>query len=256
MTSLPHVLDRSILICATRATVFRYFTDSERFAAWWGPGSRIEGRPGGAVAIRYPNGVTVSGQVLELVGDERIVFTYGYDAPDRPIPPGGSRVTITLEERPQGTLLKLRHELATAAARDAHVAGWRYQLALFANVASRDQHSGLADRVDRYLALWVEPDAAARIRAMAALMTDDVSFKDGFGCVSGQAELNEHIAATQMHMLGMRLTRDGDVLECQGTALVAWNAQGADGQVRGRGSNVLELAPDGRIARVVGIWRP
>jgi hypothetical protein len=32
MTSLPHSLNRSLLICANRETVFRFFTNSERFA--------------------------------------------------------------------------------------------------------------------------------------------------------------------------------------------------------------------------------
>jgi uncharacterized protein YndB with AHSA1/START domain len=142
MTSLPHVLERSILICAQRATVFRYFTDSARFADWWGQGSVIDGRKGGAFVIRYPNGVTASGEVVDLVPDERVVMSYGYDDPGKPIPPGGSLVTITLHERPGGTLLHLRHEVAEAKVRDEHVQGWRYQLAVFANVAARDQHRG------------------------------------------------------------------------------------------------------------------
>ena len=42
MTGLDHVLHRTVTIAARRETVFRNFTDSERFAAWWGQGSRIE----------------------------------------------------------------------------------------------------------------------------------------------------------------------------------------------------------------------
>jgi uncharacterized protein YndB with AHSA1/START domain len=34
MTSLPHSLDRTVLICSPRDLVFRYFTDKERFASW------------------------------------------------------------------------------------------------------------------------------------------------------------------------------------------------------------------------------
>jgi hypothetical protein len=34
-----------------------------------------------------------------------------------------------------------------------------------------------------------------------------------------------------------------------------WIAQGPDGKPRGRGTNVFELRPDGRIARVVGLWK-
>jgi uncharacterized protein YndB with AHSA1/START domain len=251
--ALDHALERTILIRAARSTVFRYFKDSDRFAAWWGAGSRIEGRPGGEVLIRYPNGVTASGRVLEIVEGERVVFTYGYDAPGKPIPPGGSRVTITLEDHPTGTRLHLKHEVAEATTRDQHVAGWRYQLAVFANVAAAEQHREASALLDRYLALWAEPDPAARRAGLAAVVTDDVGFRDAFGCTSGRDDLLDHIAAVQTHMPGVRMIRTGDVRQCQGTAVVDWVAQTADGQARGSGTNVFDLGPDGRIAGVVGL---
>lgn len=254
MTELGHVLERTVLICARRATVFRYFTDPERFAAWWGQGSHIEGRPGGPVRIRYPNGETASGQVLELVENERVVFSYGYDGPGKPIPPGGSRVTVTLAEQPRGTLLTLRHEVASAEVRDHHVQGWRYQLALFANVVAADQHSAVAAAVDRYFAAWGEPDTARRRAVLGVVVTEDVQFHDAFSCTDGRDDLDAHLAAAQVYMPGVKLLREGDVRQCQGTALVEWAAKGADGEPRGRGTNVFDLAPDGRIARVVGLW--
>ena len=255
MTPLEHALERTVLICATRSTVFRFFTDSARFADWWGAGSSIDARPGGAVLIRYPNGVVASGAVLEVVADERIVFTYGYEAPDKPIAPGGSRVIITLRDHEAGTLLELRHEMADAATRDHHVPGWRHQLALFAVAAAREQHRDVAGAIDRYLALWSEPDPAARRAALAALVTDEVIFRDAFGCTRGRDELDLHIAAAQMHMPDMRLGREGDARQCQGMAIADWAAVASDGAPRAHGTNVFELAPDGRIARVVGFWR-
>jgi uncharacterized protein YndB with AHSA1/START domain len=253
--SLDHGLERSLVIAATRATVFRYFTDSERFAAWWGAGSTIEGRPGGAVVIRYPNGVTASGRVIEIQDPERIVFTYGYDDPSKPIPPGGSRVVITLVDERDGTRLHLRHEFDDPATRDQHVQGWRYQLAVFANVVAREQHARVAERVDRYFALWAEPDSRARIRGLAEIATEDVVFHDAFGCTSGIADLTDHLAAVQAHMPGVRLKRTGDVRQCQGTAVAEWVAEGPGSNTSGSGINVFDLAPDGRLTRVVGLWR-
>lgn len=61
---LPHRLERSVLIQADARTVFRFFTDSARWARWWGAGSSIEPRPGGRVSICYPNGARASGEVL------------------------------------------------------------------------------------------------------------------------------------------------------------------------------------------------
>ena len=57
MSALPHRLDRTVTIGAAPETVFRFFTDSKRWAAWWGAGSSIDATPGGAMVIRYPNGV-------------------------------------------------------------------------------------------------------------------------------------------------------------------------------------------------------
>ena len=67
-TTLTHTLDRTVLIHADRDLVFRFFTDSARWAAWWGAGSSIEPRCGGRVFIRYPGGVEVSGEVVEING--------------------------------------------------------------------------------------------------------------------------------------------------------------------------------------------
>jgi uncharacterized protein YndB with AHSA1/START domain len=254
MSPLDHTLERTIVIAATRSTVFRFFTDSARFAAWWGAGSTIEGRPGGVVRIIYPNGVTASGRVVEIVEDERIVFTYGYDDPAKPIPPGGSRVTISLAEEREGTRLHLRHDLADVTARDHHVQGWRYQLAVFSNVAAREQDADAAGLVDRYFALWAEPDASARRAALAEVAVETVILHDAFSCTSGVDDLSEHLSAAQAHMPGVRLTRVGDPRQCQGTVLVNWTATGPDGAPRGSGTNVFDLAPDGRIARVVGFW--
>ena len=56
MQELPHHLDRTVVIKATPETVFRFFTDSTRWASWWGAGSTIDANPGGKVYIRHPNG--------------------------------------------------------------------------------------------------------------------------------------------------------------------------------------------------------
>jgi uncharacterized protein YndB with AHSA1/START domain len=251
--TLDPALTRTVRVAARPATVFRFFTDPARFAVWWGAGSHIDARPGGAVHIRYPNGVIASGEVVEVVPDRRIVFTYGYEDAGKPIPPGGSRVTVTLEETARGTLLRLRHELATEGARDAHVPGWRYQLAVFANVAAAEEHADTDARVDAFFAAWAEPDAARRRETLAEVVTDDVTFRDAFACTAGLDDLVAHTGAVQMHMPGVALRRAGNARLCQGTAVVEWEMRSEDGTARGRGTNVFELAPDGRIAGAVGV---
>jgi hypothetical protein len=55
-------------------------------------------------------------------------------------------------------------------------------------------------------------------------------------------------------MPGVRLEREGEVRQCQGTVMANWVALAKGGEQRGRGTSVFDLAPDGRISRVVGFW--
>ena len=250
----PNEVLRSLVICARRETVFRFFTDSERFAAWWGAGSRIDPRPGGELFIRYPEGTTVSGQVKELVAGERVVFTYGYDAPGQPIPPGGSTVEISFADAPGGTRVTLRHTVADPAIARAHDAGWRFQLSLYSRVATALEHAGAEARIDAWFAAFAETDATRRRAALDACVTPDVVFRDDFANLAGVAELDSHIAATQVHMKGVQLVRTGKPALSQGAALVRWEVKKADGSTAGAGGNFVDFAPDGRIARVAGFW--
>lgn len=251
---LETTVERTILILAERETVFRYFTDADRFAAWWGAGSTIEGRVGGRMRIRFPNGETVSGEVLEIVPGEFIAFTYGYDTAGKPIPPGGSRVTVALQSRRGGTLVTLRHEVADVKTRDAHAAGWRHQMAVFSTVVAKEQHAGLAGVLDRYFEAWNARTPEDIRAALEASVAEDVEFRDAFGALFDRAELAAHLALVPVYMPGMTLKRAGEPRQCQGWGLVDWVAEGSDGAAKGRGTNVFTLAPDGRLARITGLW--
>jgi uncharacterized protein YndB with AHSA1/START domain len=250
---LPHRLERTVVIQAEREIVFRYFEDSHRWAAWWGAGSTIDARAGGRVYIRHPNGIEAEGEVVEVARPERIVFTYGFVA-GKPIPAGSSLVTVHLETSGAATRLLLTHEFADAAARDEHVQGWRYQLSVFGNVVANEVHAGAAETVDAWFAAWSEPDAGVRDAALARIAAEDISFRDRFSLVSGLDDLRPHLAAVHRFMPGMRLRRQGDVRQCQGTALADWVAVGADGQEKGRGTNVFVFRGAGRIESVTGFW--
>lgn len=254
MTALSYTLERTVLVRAPRATVFRYFNDSERWAAWWGPGSTIEPRPGGAVYIRHPNGVEASGVVLEIAEPSRLQYTIGFNS-GQPIPPGASRVTIDLAEHPAGTELTLRHEFAESTVRDHHIQGWRYQLAVFANVVADLQFAGGAAIADDWFAAWSEPDGERREALLARIASPGVRFRDRYSNIDGLEDLKPHLAAVHVFMPGSRLERRGEVRHCQGTLLADW-AAGAGGTATGSGTNVFTLGPDGRILEVIGLWQP
>jgi len=254
MNDLPHSLSRSLVIHAPRELVFRYFTDSTRFARWWGKGSTIDGRVGGEVKIVYPNQVIARGAVTRIEPGRSIVFTYGYEDTAKPVRVGGSLVTIELQDHADGTLLELRHDLPTEVDRDHHAPGWRFQLAVFANVVAAECHEKVADVTDAWFGAWSEADAEARSRLLAECAGKDVAMHDKWTCLSGQQDLLEHITICLQMAPGVVMRRTGEPRHCQGTALVDWTATDAKGEPRGKGTNVVQLDAHGKIARVVGFW--
>jgi uncharacterized protein YndB with AHSA1/START domain len=253
MPELMHLLERTLIIEATRPTIFRFFTDTDRWAAWWGTGSAIDARPGGRVLIRYPNGIQVLGEVLEIVEPGRIVFTYGYES-GKPIPPGGSRVTIRLETAGRGTRLHLTHAFDEADVRDQHLQGWRFQLSLFANLVADEVNAEAPGLADAWFAAWSIGDGTERARCLEAIAVPEVRFRDRYAHIDGLVELNDHIAASLRFMPGVRLERKGAVRHCQHTLLVDWGARGPDGAERMSGVSVFVLDARGRIASVTGFW--
>ena len=252
--TLPYRVDRTIDIRAPRETVFRFFTDAARWASWWGAGSTIDPRPGGRLLIRYPDGTEASGEVLEVLAPEQIAFTFGFVS-GAPIPAGGSRVTIRVAAEGARTRVHLLHEFAEEGVRDELVQGWRYQLALFANVVANEAHAGAAEMVDAWFEAWREPDRIAMERTLERVAVPGVRFRDRFGCTDGAADLVPHISAAQRFMPGMRIERRGEAQHCQGTTLVEWAAVTGENQERARGTSVFEFGADGRIESVTGFWR-
>lgn len=253
MSKLPYRLDRSVVIQAPPKNVFRFLTDTGRWAKWWGAGSTIDARPGGTLLIRFPDGTEATGEVIEVKPPERMIFTYGF-VKGEPIAPGGSRVTIHLEPHGLGTQLQLTHEFADQPERDHFVQGWRYQLALFSNVVTDELHAGAAALVDTWFDAWADPDEQTREHALRGVAEGDLRFQDRFSSTNGLDDLLPHITAARIHMPGLRMRRVGDVRHCQGTALVDWVAAGPDGQERARGTNVFVLGVSGRIQSVTGFW--
>jgi uncharacterized protein YndB with AHSA1/START domain len=247
---LPHVLERTVLIQADPRTVFGFFTDSVRWAKWWGAGSSIDPRPSGRVSIRYPNGAAASGEVLDIAAPERLVFSFGYDS-GQPIPPGASRVTIRLEASASGTRLHLSHAFAEAAVCRQHMQGWRFQLSLFANVVAEEVFANATAVVDAWFEAWLIADDVARRAAFEKIAVDGVRFNDRFSALESLTDLTEHAGATQRFMPGIRLQRAGQIRHCQGTALANWTTAGGQGP-QSSGTHLFVFAADGRIIAVVG----
>ena len=117
------------LIAASPATVFSFFTDAERWTSWQGVDGELDARPGGAFRIRMPGAQVASGRMVEVVPEQRLVFTWGWEGDAPPVPPGSTTVVIELEPTETGTLLRLTHSgLAPQPVAEHHRQGWEHYL--------------------------------------------------------------------------------------------------------------------------------
>jgi uncharacterized protein YndB with AHSA1/START domain len=122
------VLERTITIEAPPDIVFRYFIEPERMTAWMGREATLDAQAGGAFRIVYNDHDVAGGSFLEVDPPRRVVFTWGWEATDAVVRPGGSRVEVDLEAIGSGTRLRLRHLGLPAPEIPTHGEGWDYFL--------------------------------------------------------------------------------------------------------------------------------
>lgn len=140
-------LEVNIHVAALPHTVFPYFTDPSRYAQWMGTDVELEPEPGGAYRVSMREGLEASGTFVEIDPPHRIVFSWGWLG-DPEVPPGSTRVEITLEEEKGGTHVTLRHHgLPSAQQIDHHRMGWdmyldRLQLSVDGRVLGPDPNAG------------------------------------------------------------------------------------------------------------------
>ena len=122
------MLEVSMHIAALPETVFPYFTDPARYVSWMGSRAELDPRPGGIYRVVMGNGVEASGEFLEVDPPRRLVFTWGWSH-DQAVPPGSTRVEVTLTEEDGGTRVLLRHAgLPDTSQESHHRAGWEIYL--------------------------------------------------------------------------------------------------------------------------------
>lgn len=114
-------------VAAPPAAVYAYLTESERWARWQGAGADVDAVPGGRFRMTMGNGMTAEGRFLELVTDERVVFTWGWLG-NESLPPGSSTVEIELVPDGEGTLVRLTHRGLPLDETEIHLVGWRHYL--------------------------------------------------------------------------------------------------------------------------------
>lgn len=120
----PSVLEVSIHIAAQPATVFGYFTDPARYVQWMGRTATLQPVPGGLYRINMRDGAEAVGKFVEIDPPRKLVFTWGWTHQPT-IPPGSTRVVVTLTPEGDGTFVVLRHYgLPDEQQDDGHRKGW------------------------------------------------------------------------------------------------------------------------------------
>ena len=114
-----------------------YFTDPKRIVEWWPNRAIVEPRVGGELKLEFdqPDGRTdrARGTFVELARD-RIVLTWGFEG-DAALPPGSSRVEISLEPDGAATIVRLEHLGLPLTHRRSHDEGWTFFLGRLTSAA-------------------------------------------------------------------------------------------------------------------------
>ena len=77
-----------------------------------------------------------AGEFVEVVPNEKVVFTFGWEEKDHPIPPGSTTMEITLHPEGDKTRVRLVHRGLPADAVDDHGQGWAHYLERLAIAAT------------------------------------------------------------------------------------------------------------------------
>jgi uncharacterized protein YndB with AHSA1/START domain len=128
-------LVREIVIDATPETIWPFLTEADKYVDWIGT-AEIDARPGGIYRVSVGGKHPSTGAFVEVVPMEKIVFTFGWDEKDHPIPPGSTTIEISLHPEGEKTLVRLVHSGLPADAVDDHGKGWAHYLERVSIVAT------------------------------------------------------------------------------------------------------------------------
>lgn len=110
--------------------------------------------------------------------------------------------------------------------------------------------------IDTYCSAWSEPDAGRRRALLDAVWNAGASYTDPRAHAVGAEALTHHIGRILEHRPGARVVRTSAVDEHHGLVRFAWRVIEADGKQLPEGIDFAEIAPDGRIGRIVGFFGP
>jgi uncharacterized protein YndB with AHSA1/START domain len=121
-----------IVLPAPVEQVFDMFTDPRELIRWIGLSADLQPRPGGRFRFEVMPGQFCEGQYVIIERPSRLVFTWGWTDPGFGLPPGSSRVEVTLTrsgDDGRRTRLRLVHTGLAGDLGLLHDDGWSRFLA-------------------------------------------------------------------------------------------------------------------------------
>jgi hypothetical protein len=114
----------------------------------------------------------------------------------------------------------------------------------------------LDDVLDAYDRAWNETDAAARRRLLEASLSDTCELVEPRGRFAGRDAIIDRLGGFTQRLPGARVNITTKVDEHNGFARYGWVIVDQDGAQVLDGIDIIELAGDGRLARIVMFFGP
>jgi hypothetical protein len=112
----------------------------------------------------------------------------------------------------------------------------------------------LVEVVDAYFAMWNETEPIRRAEAIARAWVEECRYVDPLSDVRGYASLAAMVEGAQAQFPRCLFRLRSEIEQHHDQARFTWDLVGPDGVVKMVGVDTCEVAPDGRLRRVVGFW--
>jgi len=127
---------KEVLIDASPEEIFPYLVRADLYVLWMGLTAELDPRAGGIYRVDTNGRNVIRGEYLEVVQPRRVVFTFGFEEPGHPVPPGSTTVEIELVPQGPRTLLRLVHRRSPPERSERHREGWTHYLGRLTVVAA------------------------------------------------------------------------------------------------------------------------
>jgi uncharacterized protein YndB with AHSA1/START domain len=131
-------VEHEVRIAARPETVFGYFTDPAKMAAWMGRHAILDPRPGGVCRVEINDAAAMLGEFVRVEPYSRVEFTWGWEQDLFDVPPRSTAVEVSLIPDGAGTIVRISHRRLPDRSIAAHRAGWEHYLPRLAAAATGD----------------------------------------------------------------------------------------------------------------------